>query len=258
MLVLILGTVLQLRSLRCLVQWNSYFPSFIVNLAQNEISLLSTHMQLASHDDLGPLLSYYCSSRYYLIFICALQVSSIDITTHGNCLYWISSLWFKLLLQFSGAVMNSDPFLQSTHNPSQPVIQGLFYVCYIPSSKLRIKRLTRVGTKEDFRRALPKISFLFNRERIENSLPKLHFSTSHTSIHGDYNSLLCWYWMTKSLIKSEYFTCSASPPSAKQDHSSEKETGQVWHDFLLTDPCRTFKYCILFWFLIYWLFCTLF
>lgn len=80
---------------------------------------------------------------------------------------------------------------------------------------------------EDLRGALPKISFLFNRERIENSLPKLHFSASHTSVHGDYNSLLCWYRKTKSLIKSEYFTFSASPPSAKQDHSSEEETGQV-------------------------------
>ena len=153
MLVLRLGTVHQLRSHHCLVQQNNYFPCHAVNIAQNEICLLcnhiilSSHMQFMSHDDLGPLLLYCCVSTYSPIRICALQVSSTDITIHGTCLYWIASSWFKHLLQFSRMVMNSDPFLQSTHNPSQTVTQELFYVCFIPSSKLQIKRLTRTGTK---------------------------------------------------------------------------------------------------------------
>lgn len=172
MAVLRLGTVYQLRSHHCLVQRNNYFPCHAVYIAQNEICLLCNCIILSTHIcSLWVMMTLHiyctcCSSSYSPICICALQISSSDITIHSTFFYWISLPWFKHLQEFSRTVMDSDPFSQSTHNASQPVTQQLLYVCFIPSSKPQ--RLTRTGNKANLRSALPKTPSLFDREGMEN------------------------------------------------------------------------------------------
>jgi len=78
-------------------------------------------------------------------------------------------------------------------------------------------------TKTDLGGALPKIPSLFGRKRVEkDSLSAIFPPVTHphmATIIPYFAAVEC----PKSLIKSEYFTYAASPPTAKHDHSTENK-----------------------------------
>lgn len=156
----------QLRSHHCLVQRNNHFRCHAVNTAQNEICLLCNHIilstqtQFVSHDDLGPLLPYCCSSSYSPICICALQVPSTGITIHSTCHYWISPPRFKHLLQLTAWLWI---LIRSSKARTTLLTQELLCMCLAPSSMPQIQRLTRTRTKADLGGALQNLPSFFDR-----------------------------------------------------------------------------------------------